>query len=190
VLQKYSTMAIAAVVLLAAGCDDGTGFEIQPILITDTVMVAAPLPQNASLPTALDITSDGSGDVGGGRFPELSRDALAWDFLVRVEGGELVLVPAPAAGVTASNAAITPPIEDETFESLREVPGQTSFVNDEAVVMTEGEVYAARSRVLPQTGCFQFAKLEPLQVSVDEGLLEVQIVTNQICSDARLVPIE
>jgi hypothetical protein len=191
-IKRLAAGALATACVIAAGCDDGTGFDFPTVLVEDTVVVAAPLPQNDDLPTALDIMSnDDSGDVGGGRFPEWSRDALRWDFLVRVEDGELVLLPDSAAGVGGTGAALTPPIEDATFETLLEVPGPSSFVRSDGVAMVVGAVYAARSRVVnPATGCFQYAKLEPLQVDVEEGLLEVQIVTNQRCGDGRLVPPE
>lgn len=174
----------------AAGCDDGTGFDFRPILVDDTVIVAAPIPQTAGLPTALDITSDGFGGVYGGRFPERPRDALEWDFLVRIEDGEIVLVPGVAAGIPTSRSAITPPIEGETFESLRETPGQSTFRSDTAIAMVEGAVYAARSRASTGSGCNQFAKMEPLRVDVENGILEIQLVTNQLCGDLRLVPLD
>lgn len=176
---------------VGSACSDSTGFNLQPFLVTDTVDVVAPLPQNAELPTALDVTGDGMGRVWGGRFPELSRDALQWDFLVRIRDGQLVLLPAPAVGLVESSAALTPAIEGETFEGLREAPGQTTFVNDAPVVMQTGRVYVARSRPVAfgfSNACIQFAKFEPLVVDVAAGILRIKIVTNQNCQDLRLVP--
>ena len=187
---KYPAGLLIAVVCLAPGCDSGTGFNLNPALVQDTVLVAAPLPQNSALPTALDITADGLGGVRGGRFPERSRDALQWDFAVRIDpNGQLVLIPAAGVGISQSRAALTQAIEGETFEGLRETPGQSTFFTDSAIVMREGAVYAARSRDTATT-CSQFAKLQPLEVSATDGLLRLQIVTNQLCGDARLVPID
>jgi hypothetical protein len=188
VRPKYLAALLILAAPLAAGCDDGTGYDIHPILVNDTVIVAAPIPQTEGLPTALDITPDGFGNVYGGRFPERPRDALEWDFLVRIEDGEIVLVPGVEAGTPTSQAALTPPIEGETFESLRETPGQSTFRSDTTIAMVEGAVYAARSRAL--SGCTQFAKMEPLEVDVANGVLEIQLVTNQLCGDARLVPLD
>lgn len=190
VLTRSPAALLAVLTAIASGCDTGTGFDLTPSLVQDTVVVAAPLAQNAGLPTALDVTGDGTG-VRGGRFPERSRDALQWDFAVRVVGDELVLLPAGAVGVEPSRAAITPPIAGTTFEGLEETPGQSTFVGDSAITMVEGAVYAARSRDVAANAfstCTQFAKLQPLEVDVEEGLLRVQIVTNQLCGDARLVP--
>ncbi|MEX2570613.1 MAG: hypothetical protein WD737_04860 [Gemmatimonadota bacterium] len=193
-MQSTSRAALlVALMSLAAACSDSTDFVIEPDLVTDTVEVAAPLPQNAALPTALDVTGDGAGGVAGGRFPEFQDDAGRWDFLVRVQGGQLVLVPAGHAGINNSRAALTPPIEGETFASLREIPGQSTFVSDSAIAMHEGSVYAARSRETSTAftvGCTQFAKFEPLEVDVAAGRLRIQIVTNQFCGDIRLVPLE
>lgn len=174
-------------------CTDSTGFQIRPDLVTDTVEVAAPGPRSERLPTALDITGDGAGGVHGGRFPELIQDAEKWDFAVRVENGNLLLVPARAIGLSASRAALTRPIEDETFESLREAPGQGSFTMDSSVVMLPAKVYVARSRVFSGfygESCVQYAKLEPLLVDVQQERLRLQIVTNQRCNDPRLVPLD
>jgi hypothetical protein len=185
----------------AAACDDSTGVDIELFLITDTVEVAAPLPGNEALPTAVDITFDAAGGISGGRFPERSRDALAWDFVVRIRDGELMLVPAATVGVQGSRAGITRALE-ETFEGVREAPPQTAFLVDTvtvngsevpvvgAVAMRVGSVYAVRSREVP-TGlgfsvCSYFGKLQPLDVDVAAGILRFQIVANQ-CGDPRLV---
>ncbi|MEX2584415.1 MAG: hypothetical protein WD766_14190 [Gemmatimonadota bacterium] len=190
--SKQRAALLIAVLCLTPACDSGS-FEIQPVLVQDTVLVAAPLPQNAALPTALDITGSGFSGVRGGRFPERSRDAEQWDFAVRIQGGELVLVPASVIGLFQSTAALTAPIEGETFESLRETPGRSSFRSDTTIAMRVGEVYAARSReniAGINTACAQHAKFEPLEVDVSTGMLRIQIVTNQRCGDARLVPLE
>jgi hypothetical protein len=185
---------MAAIGVFLTACDDSTGVR-SPQLIGDTITVAAPLPQNANQPHALDITS--SFGIRGGRFPELARDAAEWDFAVRVQDGELVLVPAGALGIDVRTLpAITPAIAGETIETLREAPGQSTFIRDRAVAMQVGAVYAARSReflgsdfsiggVVP---CTQFAKMEPIEVDVAAGILRIYIITNENCSDLRLAP--
>lgn len=175
-----------------AGCEDSTGLDFNPVLVSDTVTVAAPLPQNDHLPTALDITSDRAFGVNGGRFPELPRDALQWDFAVRIQDGQLVLVPAGGIGLS-SRAALTDALEGVVFEELREVPGQSRFNDSSAVVMREGAVYAGRSREASNVFggvCIQFSKFQPTEVDVDAGLLRLRIVTNEQCGDPRLVPVD
>lgn len=187
---------LAILALLAGaslvGCDDPTGFNLTPILVGDTVLIAAPtVAGNEDLPQALDITGDGAGGVVGGRFPERSADALQWDFLLRVEEGQLVLVPARVIGVP-SRAAMTQPLPGETFEDLREAPGQSTFTSTESIPLVEGQVYAARSRDLFNAfgqECPQFAKIKPLEVDVATGRARFAILTNERCGDPRLAPV-
>jgi hypothetical protein len=183
------TAFVGSVAVLFSGCDDSTGLNLNPVLVSDTVTVFAPLPGNAGLPSALDITSDGSFGISGGRFPERIRDALQWDLAVRVIGGNVVLIPARGIGVVDSRAALTPPITGETFEGLREAPGQSTFTADSAIVMSSGNVHVARSREVG-FGCVQFAKLQPVTVDPTVGSVHFQIVTNERCGDPRLVAVD
>ena len=182
-MRSLAVPGLAIVLLLNAACNDTT-FTIDPLLATDTVEIAAPLPGNAALPTALDITVRG-GLIGGARFPERATDAGEWDFGLRVRDGELVLVPAAALGLS-SRAAITRALANQTFDGLNEAPGRTSFVTDSAVVLREGSVYAARSRLPPLTSCEQYAKLQPLSVDRTLGRIRLLITANERCSDPRL----
>lgn len=186
--HALSAATIAAVLAGIAGCDS-TDYTIHPLLVTDTVFVAVPSPQNAGLPTALDIASEGAFVIGGGRYPERARDALNWDFAVRAGQGTVNLVPARALGIEL-RSAITPPIVGVSFPDLREAPGQASFVGDSAISMQVGNVHVARSRDLGGSGCVQFAKLQPLEVDTQAGTVRLQVTTNERCGDPRLVPID
>jgi hypothetical protein len=190
VQPKARAGLLIAVLGISAACSDSTGTELTVALRTDTVEVAAPLPQNEGLPTAVDITPSAGLGVIGGRFPERSRDAQEWDFAVRVRNGELVLVPARAVGLTNTRAAISRALEGETFEGLREAPGQSAFNPDSSVAVRPGNVYAVRSRPAPcqfgAAGEF-YGKIEPLTVDVANGRLRFRIVTNLRCEDPRLV---
>jgi hypothetical protein len=177
----------ALLVLALVACDD-PAFRIDPILVTDTVEVFAPTAENAGRPTALDITSR-QFLIQGPRFPERSADAEQWDFAVRLRDGELTLVPASVVGLN-SRAALAGPLAAQTFEEVREAPAATTFSMDSAVVMRQGQVYGARSRVTGGAfggACTQFAKLQPLEVDAAAGRLLLRITTNERCSDLRLV---
>jgi len=185
------SVLLLAVTALFAGCGDSTGFRIDPLLVTDTVEVAAAsLPQNAALPHGLDITGDGLGNVRGGRFPW--REPEQWDFFVDVQNGQLVLIPGRGMGETNSRSALTPALTGETFTGLREAPPARAFSMENPVPMVVGQVYAARSRVLGggtfSGDCFQYAKMQPLEVDAVLGRLRLLIVTNERCADPRLVP--
>lgn len=191
--MRFTLIAGVAVGLaVLTGCNDPNAFRIDPILAMDTVEIAAPLPGTPPLPTALDITGNGSGRINGARFPERPRDALEWDFVVRIMEGEVVLIPARGVGVVDSRAALTGPVPGETLASLREAPGASAFDTQQPVVMRVGNVHVARSRDTFTFLCsgVQFAKLEPLEVDVTTGRVVLAIVTNERCGDPRLVYIE
>lgn len=178
-------LLLAVATAAAAGCDTGTDFRIDPLLATDTLELAVPN-ASAELASALDITAS-LGVIRGGRFPERQEDAEEFDFVLRRRDAELTLVPAAALGLP-SRAGITQPLEGETFESLVEAPGRTAFVSDSAVVVRQGAVYAARSRVIASGfgSCQQYAKLQPLAVDAAAGTVRLQITTNERCADPRL----
>lgn len=177
---------------IVAACDDSTGPQVTPILVGDTVLIAAPIAGNEELPNALDITGDGAGGVYGGRFTDRQSDVLQWDFAIRVRDGKLALLP-PGALEILSAASITRALEGQTFAGLKEAPSQSQFVDDEPVVLTQGAVYAARSRnALSAFGstCPQFAKIEAIEVNQVTGRVRLGILTNERCGDPRLVPVE
>lgn len=179
---------------IAAACDDSTGPQFTPILVGDTVVIAAPIPGNEDLPNALDITGDGAGGVYGGRFTDRQSDVLQWDFAIRYSDGKLALLPpsAPPLRITSA-ASLTRALEGQTFAGLEQVPSLNQFVDDEPVLLTQGAVYAARSRnAISAYGstCPQFAKIEAIEVDQVTGRVRLGIVTNERCGDPRLVPVE
>ena len=185
-MRYFAVLGLVGMMVLASACNDTT-FRIDPLLTTDTVEIGAPTAQNADLPTALDVTALG-GTIRGGRFPERASDAGQWDFALRVRGGDLVLLPASALGLQ-SRASLTRALANETFGGLVEAPGRTSFVTDSAVVLREGGVYAARSRVISSdfgSACEQYAKLQPLAVDRAQARVRFLITTNERCGDPRL----
>jgi hypothetical protein len=174
---------------IAAGCDDSTGLDITPVLVSDTITIAAPTPENEGRPTAIDISGDGAFGIGGPRFPEEISDALAWDLTLRLMNGELFLLPQGAVGIAGSRAAITPPIAGQTFEGMREIPGQSTFRTDSAIAIRPGLLFAVRSRDVG-FGCVQFAKLQPVTVDVASATAHFRVVTNEQCNDPRLSTVD
>lgn len=187
-MRQLAVLSLLAPALLATACDS-TDFRIDPILVTDTVEIALPTEGNAELPTALDIASpDNGASIGGGRFPERASQAGEWDFALRLRSGSLALVPAAALGLE-SRASLTRALPSQTFESVIEAPGVTSFFRDSAVVLEEGRVYAARSRLVASLfggSCEQYAKLQPLDLDPALGRVRLRVTTNARCSDPRL----
>jgi hypothetical protein len=61
------------------------------------------------------------------------------------------------------------------------------------VVLTEGAVYAARSRNAISafgSSCPQFAKIKAVDVDLATGRVQLGILTNERCGDPRLVPVD
>lgn len=185
---RFAAGLVLPLIVVLAGCDDPAGFRLDPIIVTDTVELAAPTAASA-LPSALDVISfPGQRFIGGGRFPERAEDAEQWDVAVRMRNGSLVLLPAAAAGLgsqSLARARVTGPITDRNFDAVREAPGRSSFVSDSAVALQLGSVYVVQSREVSR--CFQYAKLEPLQINAAAGTVRLRVVTNERCSDPRLV---
>ena len=177
---------LASAVALTTACEGDNGYQIDPRIATDTIEVAAP-GSASGLASAVDVSAN-LGVINGGRRPETQQDAERWDFAIRVRDGEVVFVPAGALGLT-STAGITHPLTGQTFDQVIEAPGSASFVTDSAVVAEVGSVYVVRSR---NVSCgfgaaAQYAKMQPLEISVEEGRVELLISTNEVCGDPRLV---
>lgn len=185
-MRRTSYLPLFLTIFLAAACEDTSGFRVDPLISNDTIEVAAPT-SGTSLPTAIDVTATG-GRIGGGRFPERQIDAERWDVAIRVRNGALVFVPSSALGL-GNTAGITEALAGRTFDSVIEAPGSGSFVTDREVVIQEGAVYVVRSRSVPCGfgATSLYAKIQPLEVSPEEERVRLQITTNEVCGDPRLV---
>jgi hypothetical protein len=187
---RIHALAGAAILALAlTACDDPNAGLFDPIIGEDTVDLAVPL-VDPSVPTALDVAFANSPIRG--RFPELVADAEQWDFAIRREGGELLLVPAAVFGFRnpiggASTAAVTVPL-NRGFDEVVEAPGRGSLLSDTAMPIEQGEVYVVRSRRTSAAfgGCENYAKVVPLTVDVAAGLVKLRVLGNARCNDPRL----
>lgn len=181
---------LLVVLLLATAlpaCDDPTRFELDAAVATDTFTLAAPSARAAAIPSALDLSLLADG-IGGGRFPERAADAaLGYDLVVRVRNGQLVFVPPTVIGVV-SEAGISEPRENVTFESVTRLPDKVRFLTDEVVPVLANRVYFVRTRrFFPPGGnvCQQYAKLAPIAVDAAAGTVRLQATVSQNCLDTR-----
>lgn len=173
--------------LTLAACDDATGIG-EAVIVTDTVTIGAPSVTADTVPSALDVLAQGL-TIGGTRFPERPADADAWDVTLRLRNGELLLLPRGAAGVDSRRAAITDPITGVTFEGVEEAPPSSRFFTDRGVVLGQGNVYVVRSRSYSAGAgtCWQYAKVQPLELDPAAGTARLQVATSSGCADQRLV---
>jgi len=202
VLRALPTLTALALVPLATACDDPLAGMFDPVMVSDTVELAAPTAPESDLPTALDVTVTGGtigGIIGGGRRPEIPTDPINWDLLIRAEGGVLYFVP-PAAVDFDSRAAITQPITDRTLDEIDEAPGFDGYATrtEEGsatpipvrVPIQPGARYIVRSRTTPVCGSPQYSKMEVRDLDVTAQTVTVLVVTNGRCNDRRLVAVD
>jgi hypothetical protein len=182
----FLALPIVFLAALLGACGDATGVGANPNILQDTVLLAAPSQTNSALPSALDVLSNG-GAVGGVRFPERPEDAEQWDVAIRLRGGELFFAPPASLGFTnfsLRRAGITDPITDQSFEDIRDAPGSARYVTDRAVPIRAGASYVIRSRTSGR--CTTFAKVQPLQVDVAAGTVQLRYAASLFCGDTRL----
>lgn len=115
-----------------------------------------------------------------------------WDFLVNTAGNELVFITPTGVGLE-TNAGIAR-IDDETFESIRVAPADTSaYERLEPVSVELGQLYVVRTN--QQTGsfgqnCTYYGKVEPIEIDVSGGTIRFRYDSNPICNSRDLVPPE
>ena len=188
-MRRFALALSLPLVFLLAACEGDN--QLEPLLATDTLELVTPS-ASSNLPTALDATAV-SGFVLGGRFPEQESDAEEWDLALRLVNGQLAFVPAGKIGINdaggRSSAGITQPLNGSTFQGLELAPSSSAYVTDSSVVLSVGNVYAVRTRLIPCGLSYveSYAKIQPLEVNLAEQRVKLQIVANERCGDRRLV---
>jgi hypothetical protein len=115
-----------------------------------------------------------------------------WDAVLDTQGGELVLLPPGALGVSSrARIAALPGI---AFGDVTEAPGDTLvYVANDPVPVVAGTTYVIRTNVRPcsfgSAGTY-YAKMEPITIDAVGGTLTFRYVTNPICNSRDLVPPE
>lgn len=171
-------------VVVFLGCGDGPFGNRNFIASPDTAVLYALARPELGLPSAFDF-------VNGQTVRVESPEATGlWDVALDRDDADLVLLPPSALGIP-SGARIAR-IADATFDAVREAPEDTArFTRTEPVAVRMGSVYVIRTRERPSffgTRCFQFAKLAPLSLDLEIGLLEFVWDANPFCNDRRLAP--
>jgi hypothetical protein len=115
-----------------------------------------------------------------------------WDVALDVEGGELVLKPPGALGITARAGIAT--LGTIPFDEVDEAPGDTlAYELDDPVPMQVGTVYAVRTNRRAGSfgsSCVYYGKLEPVIVNTTAGELDFKYVISPVCNNRSLVPPE
>lgn len=192
--MRYIALApVALLLVVLAACDDPNAGLYDPIMREDTVQLAVPL-ADPEVPTALDV-SYATSPVRG-RFPELVGDAEEWDVAIRRGEGELLFVPAGVFGFTnpiggPTTAGVTAPME-RALEEVIQAPTDSLMKSDTSTPIVGDRVYVVRSRATAASfsGCQNYAKVEPLEIDVEGGLVTLRVVGNARCNDRRLTEVD
>lgn len=192
--MRYIALApVALLMVVLAACDDPNAGLYDPLMREDTVDLAVPL-ADAEIPTALDV-SYATSPIRG-RFPELVGDAEEWDVAIRRGEGGLRFVPAGVFGFNnpiggPTTAGVTAPL-DRSIDEVVQAPADSTLLRDESVAIVNGGVYVVRSRATAASfsGCQNYAKVQPLEVDVDAGLVKLRVIGNARCNDRRLLGVD
>jgi hypothetical protein len=113
----------------------------------------------------------------------------SWDVAIGTQGGQLVLLPPGALGIT-TRARISV-LGAVNFDEVVEAPEDTLlYEDDQPVPVSSGSVYVVRTN--RRTGsfgmsCVYYAKVEPVTIDVAGGTLVFRYVASPICNSRALV---
>lgn len=180
VIRYIPVVSLVAILGLAA-CGNGT----EPILI--------PIPDETREATVVDVSTGSIADPSA--FDVIIGEAVrtdqfsGWDFVFQItEDGGAVWWPRSSIIEEDEDSGLQLIFLD--FDALREAP-EGGYVQLESVPVAVGDVFAARSRRDPafrNVRCRHFAKLEILEINVDEGTVSFRHLVNPNCEKRKLVP--
>lgn len=180
VIRYIPAVSLIAILGLSA-CGEGT----EPILI--------PIPDETREATVVDVSTGSVADPSA--FDVITGEAVrtdqfsGWDFVFQIteEGGAVWW---PRSSIIEENEDSGLILSSLDFDALVEAP-ESGYVQLESVPVSVGDVFAARSRRDPAFGnvrCRHFAKLEILEIDVEEGTVSFQHLVNPNCEKRKLVP--
>lgn len=112
-----------------------------------------------------------------------------WDVALDTQGGQLVLLPPGALGITARAAIVD--MGATPFADVTQAPSDTLVYDlDDAVTLSVDHVYVVRSnRQLGSFGntCVYYAKLSPILLDPVAGYMDFQYVASPVCNSRDLV---
>jgi hypothetical protein len=176
---------VFAPMLAACGDDDPFGFN-DWTLSPDTAFIYSLARPELNLASGFNLNSRRVIRV------EAAGATGTWDFLVNTVDDDLVFVTPSAVGLE-TNAGIAR-IDDETFESIRSAPADTSvYERLQPVTVELGQLYVVRTN--QQTGsfgqrCTYYGKVEAIEIDVPGGTLRFRYDSNPVCNSRDLVPPE
>jgi hypothetical protein len=121
---------------------------------------------------------------------EAANATGSWDVALDTRGGQLVLLPPGALGITSKASVAV--IRGLSFADVLDAPEDTAaYTRSEAVPVEMGTVYVVKTAQSPGifgTSCSYYAKLEPLVIDVEGGTLRFIVEASPVCNSLRLIP--
>jgi hypothetical protein len=173
-------LILIAVLPLAgtAACEDNNFFT-EPVLRADTLVLRAPTAAGADAPSALNAS------VPSVVSPERPQFAGTYDYALRQNGSTFSLLP-----VVTRTRSMRPGLQASTqaFDRIQEASRNRASYADSAVVLVQGGAYTFRTRQYTgQFGeCFNYGKLQVLNLDAAAGTARLHVVVNGNCDDERL----
>ena len=159
-------------------------FELLWSEAPDTVLLYSLARPELNLPSAFNFNDRVSIRV------EAPTASGRWDLAVDTEDGDFFFLPPGALGIE-SRAGITK-IGVADFPEVSRAPSDTTVYSVDMPLRAElGNVYVVRtgeSRGSFGRRCVYFAKLEPIEIDVAEGTIQILFDNNPVCNDVRLIP--
>lgn len=166
-----------------AACGDN-GLQPSWTALPDTALLFTLARPELNLPSAFSFRQRRTYRVEG------ATSTGSWDIALDTEGGELVLLPPGALGISSRAAITTLPGMD--FDQVEKAPTDSAvYKRAEPVPAELGLVYVVRTGEVAGTfgsRCVYFAKMEPVEMDSDAGTLSFLYDANPFCNDNRLVP--
>jgi hypothetical protein len=176
--------AAAALLFALVACgDDPFSFDWSDA--PDTVQIYSLARPELNLPSGFSF-----GQPPGSVIVERPGATGAWDVALDTRGGQLVLLPPGALGITARAGIAV--LAGVAFDDVVEAPGDTlAYAKNDPVPVLAGTVYVVQTNRRPcafgASGVY-YAKMEPVAIDVAGGVLTFRYVASPICNSRRLTP--
>jgi hypothetical protein len=113
-----------------------------------------------------------------------------WDIALDTRGGQMVILPPGALGITAR--ARVSALGAVSFDDVIVAPEDTLlYEDDQPVALADGHVYVVQSNRRPGSfgsSCVYYAKMQPVTIDVAGGTLLFRYVASPICNSRDLIP--
>ena len=183
--RVIALLPLLILTMSASGCNDNNA-ALTWVSFPDTVVMYSLARPELTLFSAFNFSRRSTVRI------EAAGSSTEWDVALDTRGGQLVLIPPGAFGI--SSRARVAQLPGMTFDEILEAPQDTLLYSGAQPVPVDlNSAYVVRTdlRASPFGGtCTFYAKLQPLAIDVAAGSLEFVFDASSWCNDRRVVPPE